>query len=356
MQRAPARGGHPDGTRHMPRRGGGADGDGRPPESAAVHENLTQLAKDARMAAHAGRTMPRTRVHRSCASAATPDAPGGPPLPAACGRLGTTRAMVPLHGQAPGPPARHHAAAGALRCDRRCRLAARCRPAAAAGVHGAKPRDRTEVRVDMFVEVRPWFAAIGWGLLGPILPLPRLRDARTGQPAARGRDRGRDRGHERDQPRHPAFAVHPAVLGHRAGSGRAGAARPARQHGDAGHRDHPRARHVRVHGRDRAPYNHRLQVAGADGAAPLPVWQRYLPAWTAWKHVRTVSCALASVLCLLALLARAAAWRLRRRVATRPARPGSSRRCHPARNSPSGASTGTAGVRPRRNRTAAPGA
>lgn len=53
------------------------------------------------------------------------------------------------------------------------------------------------------------------------------------------------------------------------------------------------------------PQNNALQRVDPDSAAALPVWQRYLTRWTAWNHVRTLSCTAACALFVAALVARA---------------------------------------------------
>lgn len=53
------------------------------------------------------------------------------------------------------------------------------------------------------------------------------------------------------------------------------------------------------------PQNNTLQRVDADSAAALPVWQRYLVRWTAWNHLRTLSCVAACALFVAALVARA---------------------------------------------------
>ncbi|WP_207483462.1 anthrone oxygenase family protein [Arenibaculum pallidiluteum] len=47
------------------------------------------------------------------------------------------------------------------------------------------------------------------------------------------------------------------------------------------------------------PLNNALASGDPAGAGPL--WQRYLREWTAWNHVRTVSCTVACALFILAI-------------------------------------------------------
>lgn len=53
------------------------------------------------------------------------------------------------------------------------------------------------------------------------------------------------------------------------------------------------------------PQNNALQRVDPDSAAALPIWQRYLVRWTAWNHVRTLSCAAACALFVATMVARA---------------------------------------------------
>lgn len=53
------------------------------------------------------------------------------------------------------------------------------------------------------------------------------------------------------------------------------------------------------------PQNNALQRVDPDSAATMSVWQRYLVRWTAWNHVRTLSCTAACALFVAALVARA---------------------------------------------------
>ena len=55
------------------------------------------------------------------------------------------------------------------------------------------------------------------------------------------------------------------------------------------------------------PRNDALAALPADGAAAASFWPRYLAGWTAWNHVRTVACLLATALLVLALVSARAA-------------------------------------------------
>jgi uncharacterized membrane protein len=49
------------------------------------------------------------------------------------------------------------------------------------------------------------------------------------------------------------------------------------------------------------PRNNALAAAAPDSAEAASVWQRYLVEWTAWNHVRTVACILATAAFIVAL-------------------------------------------------------
>ncbi|MBH0112593.1 DUF1772 domain-containing protein [Novosphingobium sp. YJ-S2-02] len=55
------------------------------------------------------------------------------------------------------------------------------------------------------------------------------------------------------------------------------------------------------------PLNNALDAASAQGDEARENWRRYMRAWLAWNHVRTVSCILSSTCLLVALVQRAQA-------------------------------------------------
>ena len=50
------------------------------------------------------------------------------------------------------------------------------------------------------------------------------------------------------------------------------------------------------------PRNNALAVLDASAVEAAALWQNYVPAWTAWNHVRMVASVVASALFILALL------------------------------------------------------
>lgn len=51
------------------------------------------------------------------------------------------------------------------------------------------------------------------------------------------------------------------------------------------------------------PLNNALEATAASGPEGSAMWRRYLNRWTAWNHVRTVSCSIAFCLFIVALAA-----------------------------------------------------
>jgi len=52
------------------------------------------------------------------------------------------------------------------------------------------------------------------------------------------------------------------------------------------------------------PLNNALEATAASGPEASAMWRHYLSRWTAWNHVRTVSCSIALCLFIVALAAR----------------------------------------------------
>ena len=59
---------------------------------------------------------------------------------------------------------------------------------------------------------------------------------------------------------------------------------------------------ILVTGVANVPRNDALDALDPDGAGAVEAWSSYLGGWTAWNHVRTVSCVAALLLLLLALV------------------------------------------------------